>query len=243
MPVLSACNTDYSKGQRKISGRDTFGKDEWITDIRMDEKYQLPRGFYDRWKKLDYGHLVRRDDNCWGASKAEIEFANSDTFHLTNCTPQHEAFNRDMFQYDGLWGRLENHISRQAKADRALARLSIFAGPIFGTKDLKLEDEEAGNVYVPLAFWKVIVAPTARGGMRAFGFTTSQKQDLADDPPFEEFTPEGFEDEQASLAEIEKKTIVRFSDELKEVDAMRDRPDGHEIMPIISLEEIWLGKK
>src|SRR5262249_591607 len=45
MPVLSACNTDYRKGQRKIQGRETFGKDEWIIDSRMDEKYQLPRGF------------------------------------------------------------------------------------------------------------------------------------------------------------------------------------------------------
>ena len=41
MPVLAAWNTDYSKGQRKIKGRETFGKDEWIIDIRMDEEYQL----------------------------------------------------------------------------------------------------------------------------------------------------------------------------------------------------------
>jgi endonuclease G, mitochondrial len=241
MPVLSAGNVDYSKDQRKVRGRDTFGKDEWIIDTRMDERYQLSRDFYDRWKKLDYGHLVRRDDNCWGASKAEIEFANSDTFHLTNCTPQHESFNRDMFQYDGLWGRLENHISKQATGDRALARLCVLAGPIFGAGDLKLDDEDAGDVYVPLAFWKVVVAPTKQGGLRAFGFITSQSQDLDDAPPFEEFTPEGFEEEQASLAKIEEKTIVRFSAELKQVDAMHDHPDGNELLPLASLDEVWLG--
>src|SRR5262249_35568346 len=115
MPVLSACNADYTPGQRTVSGRKTFGKDEWILDERMEDKYQLPRGFYDRWKRLDYGHLVRRDDNCWGASPTEIEFANSDTFHLTNCTPQHETFNRDVGKFHGLWGRLENTISDQAK--------------------------------------------------------------------------------------------------------------------------------
>ncbi|HKU96801.1 MAG TPA: DNA/RNA non-specific endonuclease, partial [Vineibacter sp.] len=197
----------------------------------------------DRWKKLDYGHLVRRDDNCWGASKTEIEYANSDTFHLTNCTPQHETFNRDKFGFHGLWGRLENHISSQATGDRALARLSIFAGPIFSNRDLKLEDEEAGNVYVPLAFWKVVITPTQRGGLRAFGFITSQKQDLQEEPPFEEFTPEGFTDEQATLAEIERRTIVRFSDALKDVDAMRSQPDGHELMTIGSENEIWLGRR
>ncbi|ANW02920.1 DNA/RNA non-specific endonuclease [Bradyrhizobium icense] len=242
LPVLSACNTDYSKGQRKIKGRETFGKDEWITDSRMDEKYQLPKGFYDRWKRLDFGHLVRRDDR--GASKTEIEYANSDTFHLTNCTLQHEAFNRDKFGFHGLWGRLENHISRQASSDRTLARLSIFAGPIFTKRDLKLEDEEAGNVHVPLSYWKVVVAPTRSGSIRAFGFVTSQKQELADDSPFEEFSPEGFEDEQATLAEIERRTVVRFSATLKAADVMNDRPvQEQELMPLSSFEDVWMGKK
>jgi endonuclease G len=98
-------------------------------------------------------------------------------------------------------------------------------------------------VFVPLTFWKVVVAPMSRGGIRAFGFITSQKQDIADEPPFEEFTPEGFIDEQATLAEIERKTIVRFSDSLKAVDAMRDQPDGRESMTIGDVDEIWLGRR
>jgi len=243
MPVLTACNVDYSAGQRLIQGRGTFGKDEWITDSRMDDNYQLPKGFYDRWKKLDYGHLVRRDDNCWGSSKKEIEYANADTFHLTNCTPQHESFNRAVFGYHGLWGRLEIHISDQAERDKQLARLCVLAGPIFTKRDLVLQDEEAGKVYVPLAFWKVVVAPTQRGGLRAFGFITSQKQNLGDQPPFEEFTPEGFEDQQASLGKIEEITIVRFSRDLKRIDAMRDHPDGRELVPLESFEQIWTGQR
>src|SRR5262249_2551812 len=157
--------------------------------------------------------------------------------------PQHETFNRDKFGFHGLWGRLENHISSQATGDRDLARLCIFAGPIFSTKDLKLKDEEVGNVYVPLAFWKVVIAPTSRGGVRAFGFITSQEQDLDDEPPFEEFTPKGFTDEQAALSQIEEKTIIRFSDKLKDADAMRDHPGGRELMTIGSENEIWLGRR
>ena len=244
MPVLSAGNVDYSKGSRRgIKDRKAFGGDEWRIDDRMDEKFQLPRGFYDRWKKLDYGHLVRRDDNCWGASFKEIEFANADTFHLTNCTPQHEAFNRDKFGFHGLWGQLENHIASQASSDRALARLCVFAGPIFSSKDLKLPDEELGNVFVPLAFWKVVVAPSASSTVRVFGFITSQKQNLKDDPPFEEFTPEGFTDEQASLSKIEEATIIRFDEDLKRADVMNNHPDENEIMPLDSLDKVWMGRR
>lgn len=242
MPVLSACNTDYSDAARSVTGRDTFGKDEWIQDSRMSEEYQLTRGFYDRWKRLDYGHLVRRDDNAWGASKKEIEYANSDTFHLTNCTPQHEAFNRDAYGYHGLWGQLENLISTQAKSDRDLARLCIFAGPIFGSHDLRLKDED-GDVFVPLSFWKVVVAPTQRGGLKAFGFVVSQEAPLQDDAPFEEFTPRGFTEHQVSLAKIESKTIVEFSDDLKRVDSLADHPSGGEEVELKSLDDLWTGPR
>jgi endonuclease G len=241
MPALSAGNVDYRATKRDTRGRNMFGKDEWILDTRMEDRYQIPRGFYDRWKRLDYGHLVRRDDNCWGGSAQEIEYGNADTFHLTNCTPQHEAFNRAVGAYHGLWGRLEELISSQAERDRTISRLCIFAGPIFNDrKDLVLHDE-AGDFRVPTAFWKVVVAPTRRGGLRAYGFITSQAQDLADDPPFEDFSPAAFKDEQASLATIEGRTIVRFAKDLKAVDVMLTRPDRHEVAVLESLEDVWLG--
>jgi len=242
MPIFAAWNTDYSKGVRKLAGRESFGKDRWIIDERMDEKYQLPKGFYDRWKKLDYGHLVRRDDNAWGASRKELIFANSDTFHLTNCTPQHETFNRDKWGYHGVWGRLENHIASQAR-DQDFARLSIFSGPFFSGKDWRLEDEEAGKVFVPISFWKVVVAPDPAGGIQVFGFVTSQEQDLEDNPPFTEFSADGFEDEQRSLAEIEKHSIVRFSKDLKAADVMLSNPGGESSKRLVDVEEIWMGRK
>jgi endonuclease G len=241
MPLLSAGNVDYRATKRDDRAREEFGKDEWIIDDRLEDKFQIPRGFYDRWKRLDYGHLVRREDNCWGGSADEIEFSNADTFHLTNCTPQHEAFNRDKFGYHGLWGRLENLISGQAERDRTISRLCIFAGPIFNNRKDLLCRDEAGNIRVPMSFWKVIVAPTSRGSLRAYGFITSQEEDLADDPPFEDFRPGAMRDEQASLAEIERKTIVRFSNDLKAKDVMLNRPDGNEVAVLESAEDIWLG--
>jgi len=35
---------------------------------------------------------------------------------------------------------------------------------------------------------------------------------------------------------------VRFSNELKQVDAMRNHPDEKEIVPIENLENVWLGR-
>src|SRR5262249_41669949 len=143
------CNVDYRAVSRDERTRDDFGKDQWITDDRMDSDWQIPQAFYDRWKKLDYGHLVRRDDNCWGAPRDEVEFSNADTFHMTNCTPQHEAFNRARFGYHGLWGRIENAISEQATRDGTISRLCVFAGPIFERRHyLRLNDPEVGMVWV-----------------------------------------------------------------------------------------------
>jgi endonuclease G, mitochondrial len=243
MPMLSAGNVDYRAASRDERDRDAFGKDQWILDERMDSRFQIPKRFYDRWRRLDFGHLVRRDDNCWGASADEIEYSNADTFHMTNCTPQHEAFNRDMFQFNGLWGQLENLVSKQATADAKLSRLSIFSGPIFtARKDLKIEDEDYGAVYIPLAFWKVIVAPLRRGGIGAYGFIVRQAQELDDDPPFvEDFSPGDLEEYQVSLENIESQTAIRFGNALKAADVMSNHPNHEESLLLESAEDLWLG--
>ena len=75
-----------------------------------------------------------------------------------------------------------------------------------------------------------------------FGFVLTQGKELKADKPFEEFTPEGFEEEQKTLEQIEKQTIVRFSAGLKKVDAMLNHPKGLEVMPLSSLEDVWLGR-
>ena len=243
MPVLSAGNVDYrtTANVRDDRSRADFGSEQWILDERMEDRFQIPQGFYDRWRRLDFGHLVRREDNCWGANAQEIEFANADTYHLTNCTPQHEDFNQA--SHRGIWGRLEVLIGKQAERDTTISRLCVLAGPIFGEHDLQCPDSRIGTILVPLAFWKVIVAPTQRGPLRAYGFILSQAEPLAADAPFEDFVPTGFTQQQKKLSEIEAKTIVRFDNALKAVDVLNDPPpDGNELAPFESLEGLWLGR-
>ena len=243
MPVLTACNVDYEDSARGDQGRASFGKDQWILDSRMDERYQIPTGFYDRWKKIDYGHLVRREDNCWGASQKEIEYSNSDTFHLTNCTPQHEDFNRSNLK--GIWGLLENAIGDQSKKDKGIARLCVFAGPIFDDEHDLVCDDKAGKILVPLAFWKVVVAPLRKGGLGAYGFVLSQADVLQKAKPFEEFVPpQQFRHEQTTLAAIEARTIVRFDKALKAVDIVAKHATadgGNESVTLSSVEDLVLA--
>ena len=81
-------------------------------------------------------------DPVWGPDPAR---ANEDTFHFTNCSPQHEKFN----QGTGLWAGLENYVLRNAEAlDR---RITVFTGPV--TEDT---DPIYKGVRLPLAFWKII---------------------------------------------------------------------------------------
>jgi endonuclease G len=138
---------------------------------------------------------------------------------------------------------LENAIRRQALRDEEITRLCVFAGPVFDDRRDLVCDDRDGKVLIPTAFWKVVVAPSQDGGIRAYGFITSQKKDLADDPPFEDFSPAGFEDSQATLAEIERRTIVRFAARLKAADVMHDHPSHPEIAPLARLDDLWLGRR
>ena len=115
--------------------------DHWFFDARIAESEQVGEELYQR-NSLDRGHLVRRLDPVWGPDSAR---ANEDTFHFTNCSPQHEKFN----QGKDLWQGLENYILENAQAlDR---RITVFTGPV--TEDT---DPIYKGVRLPLAFWKII---------------------------------------------------------------------------------------
>lgn len=70
-------------------------KDEWFYDPRIEPKEELRAGedLYTG-NALDRGHLVRRADAGWGHTTKEAKLANDDTFHFTNCSPQHAITNQ-----------------------------------------------------------------------------------------------------------------------------------------------------
>src|SRR5262249_33168962 len=98
--------------------------DRWIRDPRIDRDAQVGGELY-RATPLAKGHLVRRIDPAWGPDAQVAKVANDDTFHFTNCGPQHKVFNRGL----ALWRGLEDFLIQRAVTDRR--RVTVFTGPLF----------------------------------------------------------------------------------------------------------------
>ncbi|MGE0451616.1 MAG: DNA/RNA non-specific endonuclease, partial [Vicinamibacterales bacterium] len=175
------------------------GSDRWWPDPRVDQALQAGNEFYSD-NPLDRGHLVRRTDAAWGSTEEEARFGNDDTFHFTNCSPQHEIYNqarRAAKQGLLLWGNIEEHVAAQAAATRGAAahgrrtdgagasgqRLSIFNGPVF-----RATDRLHRGLAIPREYWKLIVYRTSDDppAIRAAAFVLSQESLIAN-LPLEEF--------------------------------------------------------
>ena len=237
LQMWSAVNVDYDPELKATGDRKSFGTDKWIPDPRIPGELQIQDPeFYKPAGNIDRGHIVRREDNAWGHSEEEIEFANSDTFHWTNCTPQHEAFNQSTpgkndptyIGMKGLWGDFENHV--QKSLGGADTRACILAGPVLASND-PIKDFGFGDIQYPLQFWKVIAVPTAPDGKRrltVFGFLLSQV-DVVKKFGIEKFVPGKFKKYQVSLASITAVTGVTFHPSLHEADVMAGETSTHAI--------------
>lgn len=234
LQMWSAVNVDYDPATRTVSGRAFFGTDKWRGDPRIPAQVQIADpDFYGPAGQVDRGHVVRREDSAWGATPEEIEFANSDTFHWTNCTPQHAAFNRGTpggkyGQIQGLWGGFESYV--QKSLQHGDTKACILAGPVLSPEDPTI-DFGTGPVQYPIRFWKVVVVaihdPAGQTSLRAYGFLLSQK-DVVDKFGIE-FAPGEYARYQCTLAEIANLAGVVFDTGLHNADtkaaAAADAPD------------------
>jgi endonuclease G len=133
-------------------------KDCWYFDPRVDAEYQCGPELY-KDNALDRGHLVRRMDPDWGSEAAE---ANRDTFHFTNCAPQHKNLNQQ------TWQNLEEYILKNATLYGL--KVTVFTGPVFRVDDMLYR-----GVQVPTEFWKVVVMVKDDGTMSATAYLQTQK--------------------------------------------------------------------
>jgi endonuclease G len=193
LAIYTASNVDFRAAAHPSGGdynRDALGgfgpndTETWITDPRLPEEHQLPDRFYNRDRTaFDKGHLVRREDVCFGSSYAVIQRANGDTYHTTNCSPQVLGFNRSNKQ--GVWGLLENNVGSEGKREK----YQVFAGPVFDDDDPwfdGVDDRGPLEIQIPQVYWKVIVARGA-DGLEAFGFRMEQDLSKVDFTAEEEF--------------------------------------------------------
>jgi endonuclease G len=205
-----------------IDGTDLWhkrrGRDKWKTDPRIAEEAQVDNVLYKR-NDFDRGHLVRRLDPVWGP-KEEAKIAEEDTFHYTNAAPQHRDLNQK------IWLDLENHILNGT--DERDAKITVFAGPIFGSADPRSKRTGLEEVGIPLGFWKVIVSigRTRRGRreLEAQAFVLWQ-WDMFDDSDLEIIFGQGFETYQLSVADLERLTGLDFSQRVRDADTFETAPE------------------
>jgi endonuclease G len=239
LQMWSAANVDYATTRKSTRNRDEFGSDRWVPDRRIPADMQIfDADFYKPAGNIDRGHIVRREDNAWGDSEQEIEYANSDTFHWTNCTPQHEAFNqsdpgrndRTYRGMEGVWGAFENHIQKSRKGPNT--KVCLLAGPVLDPAD-PAKDFGRGAVQYPLRFWKVVCIADDDGAgaaLKAFGFILDQLP-VVDRFGIERFGPERFKKFQVPLTDIEGAAGIIFDPVLHAADTMAGQAGGEVARP------------
>lgn len=233
MCMFTAANCDYRTVQRRDPRtRKQFGGEDWQYDPRVPWELQLGNDdVYGPAKRVDRGHIVRREDNCWGSVGTATEFANSDTYHWTNCTPQHEAFNQESPRDNsgrgvytgtgtrGVWGGFEAALQKQLEAGGGQA--IILAGPVL--KDFfESIDWGTGRVPIPKRFWKVIVLPdkpVKKPRLQAYGYVFSQEKVVKQfGLTYETLALPEFEKSRRALADISAMTGVLFPQVLLDAD-------------------------
>lgn len=186
LALFTASNVDWRNRPKVVEGKST-SRDSlagwppnnrfaelWVDDPRLEARFQLPDSFYtDDKGAFDKGHITRRDDVCWGTTFAEIQMANGDTFHVTNCSPQTKPFNQSSQGADN-WGDLENAVAKLTKRDGQAA--CLYAGPVFAPDDRWFRGKIAGSaarIQIPSRYWKIVVVKEA-GAFQSFGFILDQ---------------------------------------------------------------------
>lgn len=164
-------------------------KDRWYFDPRLDRQYQMGPEFYVK-NDLDRGHLVRRSDPVWGELAQK---ANEDTFHFTNCSPQHKNFNQK------TWLSLEDYILRNA--DNYDLKITVFTGPVFRPDDLIYRGTQ-----IPAEFWKVVVFLKSDYSLSATAYLQTQKNLIED----MEFAYGPYRTYQTQISKIEQLTGLHF---------------------------------
>lgn len=187
---------------------------------------------------FDRGHIVRRTEPIWGDQQAGRE-ANRQTFHHANACPQQPRFNQDKDRHPSdisageeqrSWYGLEVAVLRAATDDDT--KMNVFTGPFFEDTDPVYGPGKpgGGNRKIPLTYWKVIVWEDRDGELRSLAMKASQVFTLkkpietgggaeALDSADELFLLRDF---LTTIADIEKRTDIRFDRKMKRADILKD---------------------
>jgi endonuclease G, mitochondrial len=193
LAFFTAVNIDGTLSQQPKRARD-----HWYFDPRLAADEQTGNDVYDK-NDLDLGHLVRRLDPAWGDSADVAKLANDDTFHFTNCSPQHKDFNRNKTR----WAGMEDYILKNA--DNLNFKVNVFTGPVFAP-----DDDQYRGVQLPRQFWKVVTMVKTDGQLSATAYLLSQSQLIEGLRTREPFSYGQYRTYQVPIRKVEELTKLSF---------------------------------
>lgn len=203
----------------------------WKWDPRIPKSQQIMNECYGAPPRFSRGHMSRREDPAWG-DEAAAKRGNEDSMHVTNTTPQMQAFNAP------IWLALEDYALEHAREDGM--NISVFTGPYFSEADPTMY-----GVRIPLSFWKIIAFLHDETGLLcATGYEMNQEASLL---PEEEFvfgaftSPQLGKATQVSIRSIAAKSGISFGD-LAQFDPLDSGEEGREAVAdqplLLALEQV-----
>ena len=152
-----------------VERADNFRPDYRVPEIFMADLVDYTNSGYDR------GHLVA------SANQRETEIQNSETFLLSNMSPQVPQFNRQ------IWKKLEEAV-RELDAKKNILETYVICGPIFYfDREVKKIGEDDGNqvsLPIPHAYFKSILTENNKGRLQMW---SSLMANEATNAPLESF--------------------------------------------------------
>jgi endonuclease G len=140
--------------------------DNFRPDFRIPEMFRADLVDYEK-SGYDRGHLVA------SANQRETELQNSETFLLSNMSPQHPQFNRK------IWKSLEEEI-RRLDVLKSILETYVIGGPVFFFDQpvvcIGTGDSNDVSIPVPHAYFKSILTEDSKGNLHMWSFVIPNKE-------------------------------------------------------------------
>ncbi|KGL63793.1 DNA/RNA non-specific endonuclease [Polaribacter sp. Hel1_85] len=157
--------------------------DNFRPDYRIPERFRADLADYTN-SGFDRGHLVS------SANQIETQIQNSETFLLSNMSPQNPKFNR------GIWKKLEAAI-RTLNSKKNILETYVISGPLFmfdtEVKVVASKKETGVTLPIPHSYFKSILTENHRGALHLWSFIIPNEE-----------TDEKLETFQVATSKIEK---------------------------------------
>lgn len=208
IPLCAGTETDDAEdhqirkfGNFVICYRESYEQAEWAAyclereelvknasrgnDFRPDPEIKTGSASLADYKKSGYdrGHLAPAADFAFS------EEAMSESFYLSNMSPQAPGLNREIWQY------LEGQVRKWADA---YGKVYVVTGPVLEKNAEEYDYIGSNKVSVPEYYYKVLLAPEKESA-KAIAFILPNKK-----------CPDTFWDYAVSIDEVEKRTCIDF---------------------------------